>query len=116
MKTTYELRSRREALGLTLAEVSARCGVPVPNLSRIERGEQDPRASTLFRILDALALELRPAGRPTTLADVRQETSMARERLGRWGLASPNPESRLDRRETGGEDVSAERRVLDEER
>jgi transcriptional regulator with XRE-family HTH domain len=44
---------------LTQMEVSLRSGVHVTEVSRIERGQRDPRLSTLIRL--ARALEVQPA-------------------------------------------------------
>jgi transcriptional regulator with XRE-family HTH domain len=45
-----ELKASREAAGLTLAEVSARCGIDQPALSRLENGHtQNPTIETLWR-------------------------------------------------------------------
>ena len=115
MDTTYDLRARRKALGLTLADVSAKCGVPLPNLSRIERGEQDPRASTLFRILGALELEVRPE-QALTLADIERLAAEGQARLSRFGLSSSSPEDRLEVKAARGEDVADERAVLEARR
>jgi transcriptional regulator with XRE-family HTH domain len=48
------IRRRREAAGLTLADVSAATGIAVPNLSRIESGRSAIRSDTLERIARAL--------------------------------------------------------------
>jgi transcriptional regulator with XRE-family HTH domain len=52
------LRDARKRLGLTQEEVAARSGVHPTEVSRIEAGKRDPRASTLLRL--ARALEVRP--------------------------------------------------------
>jgi len=44
---------------VTQAELAGQSGIPQPNLSRIERGEQDPTVSTLLRICSSL--EISPA-------------------------------------------------------
>jgi hypothetical protein len=45
-----ELKHAREAAGLTLAEVSARCGIDQPALSRLENGHNpNPTLDTLWR-------------------------------------------------------------------
>src|SRR5438874_9861338 len=44
------LKASREAAGLTLAEVSARCGIDQPALSRLENGRNaNPTLDTLWR-------------------------------------------------------------------
>ena len=40
------LREKRQALGLTLQEVARGVGIAASNLSRYERGKQNPRAAT----------------------------------------------------------------------
>lgn len=52
------LRDARKRLGLTQEEVAERSGVHPTEISRIESGKRDPRASTLRRL--ARALEVRP--------------------------------------------------------
>ena len=46
------LRARRRA-GLTQRALAARTGVAQPTIARIERGRDDPRVSTLERLLRA---------------------------------------------------------------
>jgi len=45
------LLARRRA-GLTQRELAGRTGVAQPTIARIERGRDDPRVSTLQRLLD----------------------------------------------------------------
>ena len=51
-------RAARRRIGLSQRELSARTGIPQPMISSIERGLQDPRYSTLKRILHACDLEI----------------------------------------------------------
>lgn len=53
------LASARAAADLTQEEVSERSGVHPTEVSRIERGERDPRVTTVLRL--ATALEVPPA-------------------------------------------------------
>ncbi len=54
-----ELKRTREAAGLTLAEVSRRCGIDEPALSRLENGHnENPTLDTLWRYAAALARRL----------------------------------------------------------
>ena len=54
-----QLKESREAAGLTLAEVSARCGIDQPALSRLENGHsQNPTLDTLWRDATALGKRL----------------------------------------------------------
>src|SRR6266849_4225810 len=50
-----ELKQAREAAGLTLADVSARCGIDQPALSRLENGHnKNPTLDTLWRYAAAV--------------------------------------------------------------
>jgi transcriptional regulator with XRE-family HTH domain len=53
------LREAREKLGLTQEQVSERSGVHATEVSRIEAGKRDPRASTVRRLAGAVQV---PAG------------------------------------------------------
>lgn len=54
-----EMKRTREALGLTLAEVSRRCGIDQPALSRVESGRNtNPTLDTLWRYAAALGQRL----------------------------------------------------------
>jgi DNA-binding XRE family transcriptional regulator len=54
-----ELKASREAAGLTLADVSARCGIDQPALSRLENGDtQNPTLDTLWRYAAAVGKRL----------------------------------------------------------
>lgn len=66
-----QLKATREAAGLTLADVSARCGIDQPALSRLENGHTpNPTLETLWRYAAALGKRLVlsaadiPAARP----------------------------------------------------
>ena len=53
------LKASREAAGLTLADVSARCGIDQPALSRLENGHtQNPTVDTLWRYAAAVGQRL----------------------------------------------------------
>jgi transcriptional regulator with XRE-family HTH domain len=53
------LRRAREAAGLTLAEVSRRCGIDQPALSRLENGHtKNPTLDTLWRYAAAVGRRL----------------------------------------------------------
>jgi hypothetical protein len=69
-----QLKASREAAGLTLADLSARCGIDQPALSRLENGHTpNPTLDTLWRYAAATGKRLvlsaedipdtRPAGR-----------------------------------------------------
>src|SRR5437763_463445 len=54
-----EMKRAREAAGLTLAEVSRRCGIDQPALSRLENGHnKNPTLDTLWRYAAALGRRL----------------------------------------------------------
>lgn len=52
------VRERREALGLSLEDLAARCGVSRSMISRIERIESSPTAALLGRLCAGLGLTL----------------------------------------------------------
>jgi DNA-binding XRE family transcriptional regulator len=54
-----EIRQAREVAGLTLAEVSRRCGIDQPALSRLENGHnRNPTLDTLWRYAAAVGRRL----------------------------------------------------------
>ncbi len=54
-----EMKRAREAAGLTLAEVSRRCGIDQPALSRLENGHnKNPTLDTLWRYAAAVGRRL----------------------------------------------------------
>jgi DNA-binding XRE family transcriptional regulator len=54
-----QLKASREAAGLTLADVSARCGIDQPALSRLENGQTpNPTLDTLWRYAAAVGKRL----------------------------------------------------------
>jgi hypothetical protein len=54
-----QLKCAREAAGLTLAEVSRRCGIDQPALSRLENGHnKNPTLDTLWRYAAAVGRRL----------------------------------------------------------
>lgn len=112
MNLGQRLRAAREAQGLTLASLSSRCGVAIPNLSRIERGLADPRLSTVERIFAALGIDpwagTSPTEQPIPLEAVRQRAARGRRRLAAANLASPSPRARIMRRADSGDDVRDE--------
>lgn len=63
--TPAELRARREALGLSQAELARRLGVAANTWWRWEQGQRQPgNAVALGMALDQLARQPRPRGRP----------------------------------------------------
>jgi transcriptional regulator with XRE-family HTH domain len=54
-----EIKRNRESAGLTLAEVSRRCGIDQPALSRLENGHnKNPTLDTLWRYAAAVGRRL----------------------------------------------------------
>jgi len=58
MKVNSLVRTARRRKGLTQRELADRTGISQPMIASIERGLQDPRYSTLKRILAAVDQEL----------------------------------------------------------
>jgi predicted transcriptional regulator len=54
LPTPDDLRQRRNAVGLTQAELAERADVSQPLIARVENDDVDPRLSTLRRIVAAL--------------------------------------------------------------
>ena len=109
------LGNRRRQLGISIAELSRRSGVPRPNISRIERGLVDPRLSTIERLLAALTLRLAVAPRrPVGLEEVIARAERGSRALASAGISSSDPWRRLGQRAAKGEDVSTEARALAE--
>lgn len=52
------LRDARLKAGLTQRALAEKSGVPQPTIAAIESGRQDPRATTLWKLLDACGYEL----------------------------------------------------------
>jgi transcriptional regulator with XRE-family HTH domain len=50
------LRAVRLDLGLSQEEIAERSGVPQGEVSRIERGERDPRVSTVLQLAKAIGV------------------------------------------------------------
>jgi DNA-binding XRE family transcriptional regulator len=57
------LTAERERIGLTQAEVARRMGTTQPAVARLERGEADPRLSTIERYAEVIGwqIEANPA-------------------------------------------------------
>ena len=58
MKVNTLVRTARRRKGLTQRDLADRTGIPQPMISSIERGLQDPRYSTVQRILAAVDQEI----------------------------------------------------------
>ena len=82
------LREERTAQGRTLADVAGACGVSLPHLSQVERGDKEPSSEVVAAICGALALPLaellrRAAGEPLDVTSSTHRTS------GSAGPAAP---------------------------
>jgi transcriptional regulator with XRE-family HTH domain len=58
MNTETPLRTARRALGLSQKAAAELVGIDQGAWSRIERGEQEPRAAVAWRIADALQIDI----------------------------------------------------------
>lgn len=78
-----ELKQVREAAGLTLADVSIRCGIDQPALSRLENGHnKNPTLDTLWRYAAAVGRRLVLTSEP--IRDTRRGAGPAkRAKAGR---------------------------------
>jgi predicted transcriptional regulator len=74
------VRRTRAELGLTQTELAKRAGIHQGDLSRIERGECDPRWSTVQRLSAALGDIVGPTALTTTEATVSPDSRAAMRR------------------------------------
>ena len=104
------IKRERESRGWTLADLSARCGIAVSNLSRLENGRSEPGAGTLVRIAEAFDAKLVfvPKAKTRSLEDVLDGADEARRMVTTAGLGYSDPYRRLERKAAGGLDVSSE--------
>lgn len=61
-RVTRMLAEARERRGLTQAEVARRMGTSQPAIARLERGEADPRLSTVERYAQVVGIQFEPQG------------------------------------------------------
>jgi DNA-binding XRE family transcriptional regulator len=81
-----EMKRAREQAGLTLAEVSRRCGIDQPALSRLENGHnKNPTLDTLWRYAAAVGRRL------LLTTEVIRSTRSARHKPKRARAARPSP-------------------------
>ena len=117
LTTGQRLRDRRVSLRLTLADVSARSGVTIAQLSRIENGLADPRLTTLMRILEATGATLADIARPSdgtlSIDEALERRDAGRRRVADQGLDAADVGARLDRKARLGIDVTVERAMLE---
>lgn len=64
MDVPRALRSARRRAGLSQRELTRRTGVAQPTIARLERGVDDPRISTVQRLLEACGETLGAVPRP----------------------------------------------------
>jgi transcriptional regulator with XRE-family HTH domain len=60
MKASELIRTTRQSIGLTQAQLSERSGIAVPNISAIEAGKREPRFDTVQALLGGLGVRLLP--------------------------------------------------------
>lgn len=63
------LRTKREALGLSMNEVASRAGLSHSMVSRVEHELRRPTLDTLLRITGAMGIELWPLLKEAEIAD-----------------------------------------------
>jgi transcriptional regulator with XRE-family HTH domain len=95
------VRALREAMGLSLRDLSERCGVSAPMLSQVERGETSPTLVVAERIAAGLDLTLSQLLRLDEGAHVVVSRASGRRRSSRGGhqfeeLTPPLPGQRAD--------------------
>jgi transcriptional regulator with XRE-family HTH domain len=77
-----KIKRAREAAGLTLAEVSRRCGIDQPALSRLENGlNKNPTLDTLWRYAAAVGRRL------VLTTEAIRDTRPARAKVKRGRMA-----------------------------
>ena len=109
-----QIRTARRNQNMTLAELSTRTGIAASNLSRLEQGRVDARASTLARVLRALGLSLNATPTPArALDEIAARMAAGAERLGNTGVLVRDAGARLDWKEQRGLGTAVERRLLD---
>jgi transcriptional regulator with XRE-family HTH domain len=110
----YDLiRDERRALGLTLEELSSRTGIAASNLSRLEKGRVDARATTLSRVLRSLGLALTATRvSVSSLDEIKERMDEGAARLGSSGISQRDAPARLAWKEQRGLDTTVERRLL----
>ena len=53
-KFVKSLRSRRKDLGLSQSDLAGLCGLSTEGLSKIERGDSEPKLATVLRLIKLL--------------------------------------------------------------
>ena len=115
MEISDRLRSLRESLGYTQAEVAARSGLSAPFVSKIESGRVDVRMSTVTRYLDAIGstLEVASVGdQPIRLEEAVRLADRGRSRVMASRLGVSDPSARLEAKRRAGRDTTVERRAI----
>lgn len=51
-------QARRKTLGMSQEQVASLSGIPQPNLSKIERGQEGTRFETILRLFEVLGIDL----------------------------------------------------------
>ncbi|HEX5762491.1 MAG TPA: XRE family transcriptional regulator [Solirubrobacterales bacterium] len=95
------VRALRDAMGLSLRDLAARCGVSAPMLSQVERGETSPTLAVAAKIAAGLELTLSQLLRLDEGEHVVVSRAAGRRRSSRGGhqfeeLTPPLPGQRAD--------------------
>jgi DNA-binding XRE family transcriptional regulator len=98
------LKSAREAAGLTLAEVSRRCGIDQPALSRLENGRnRNPTLDTLWKYAAALGQQLVLATEDIAATAAAGPRAAPRQRPARSRKGTPGKSPAGGKRRAGGQ-------------
>jgi transcriptional regulator with XRE-family HTH domain len=100
MEASKIVLAARKRMGLTQRELAERTGIPQPMISAIERGRQDPRHSTVERILAVTDQELdivMRAGRGVDRTQFVESLRLTPLQRLRYGVAASKSIDRLVR-------------------
>jgi predicted transcriptional regulator len=104
VNTARTLHLARRRAGLTQRALATRTGIAQPTIARIERGRDDPRVSTLERLLRACdeTLEALPeAGVGIDRTEIRRLMSLSAAERAQTLLDDVKLLDRIDRARTG---------------
>lgn len=91
--TATLLAEARQRAGLSQRALAAKSGIPQASVSRIERGQISPRATTMERWLAAcgMTVEVRPvSGSGIDLSTIRERLAMTPLERSRLGVQEAN--------------------------
>lgn len=110
------LRDLRLRERLSITQVYERTGISRAQISKIETGKVDPKASTVAGLLTCYNASFgdleRSAPVTVDLAMLLERGEAASQRLDRSGVGPSDPQERLNRKARLGLDISAEREAL----